>query len=113
MTMEITRPRDQRAKLALEAAVREALKSPPPVDVSVSAHDNNSFEPSFYVRVTMPSRADFPGSATRNQLVVKMMDALAQLDDDRFVYLYFDPYDESAADPPDEEDDLGQDADLL
>ena len=112
MTTEKTRPRDQRAKLALEAAVREALQSPPPVDVRVSAHDNNSFEPSFYVKVTMPSQADIPDTTIQNRVAGKMIEALEQIDEDRFPYLYFGPYAQDA-DLSDDEDDFGQDADLL
>ena len=112
MTMEMTRPRDQRAKVALEATIRDALKSPPPVDIRVSAHDNHSFEPSFYVKVTMPSKADIPDTTTQNRVAGKMIEALEQIDEDRFPYLYFGPYDQDA-DLSDEEDEFGQDADLL
>ena len=112
MTMEKTMTRDERAKLTLEATVREALQSPSPKEIRVSAHDNNSFEPSFYVHVTMPSEADIPDSKTENELVVKMMEALERIDEDRYPYLYFGPYDHDA-DVSGEEDDFGQDADLL
>lgn len=112
MTTELARPRDQRTKLALENAVREALISPAPTEVRVSARDNHSFEPSFYVSVTMPSQADIPDSTTQNQRVVKMMGALERIDEDRYPYLYFGPY-EQEADLSDEEGDFGRDEDLL
>jgi hypothetical protein len=56
--------------------------------LSVTAREDHSGEPAYYVSVTMKSSKDVPTTAVGNDLTHRMRLALAERDDDRFPYLY-------------------------
>jgi hypothetical protein len=90
--------RDERARAALEAAVLDFLRSPPPKRISVTARDNHTGDPAFYVFVEMPSEADIPDVPARRPLKAAMAAALEKIDDGRFPYLHFGPREETGGD---------------
>ncbi len=103
MTAKLKTRRDERARDALEAVIREALRSRQVAGISVSAHDNHTGEPALYVYVTMGSEAEIPDILLQNKLMQKMISALEQVEDDRFPYLHFGPREQSL-DPQDDDE---------
>ena len=91
MTTHVTSTRDERAQATVDAVIRDALQSPAPKEITISARDNHSGEPSLYVYVVMPEERFIPDVATQNRLSSQLMTALQRLDDNRFPYLFYGP----------------------
>lgn len=91
MTTQLVSARDQRAWAAIEAVIRDALRSPPPENIYFSAHNNHSGEPSVYVYIMMPEERFIPDIASQNRLSGELLTALQSLDDDRFPYVHYGP----------------------
>jgi hypothetical protein len=89
MTTKIVSNRDERALAAIKTVVDKELAGRPIERVIVTPRDNHSGEPAFYVTVVVASEKDVPQVSEQNRLVVRMIEELEQLDDDRFPYLHF------------------------
>jgi hypothetical protein len=96
MTTQSLMTKDERARAALEAAVSEVLRSPPPKGVSVTARDNHTGEPTLYAFDTMQAEKDIPDVSAQRRLTIAMVAALEKIDDRRVPYLYFGPREETA-----------------
>lgn len=81
--------RDERAISAIKSVLTKELAGLSPERIIVTARENHSGEPALYVLVVVTAEQDIPGEREQNRLVVRMVDALDQLEESRFPYLYF------------------------
>ncbi|HXT07937.1 MAG TPA: hypothetical protein VN715_13485 [Roseiarcus sp.] len=91
MTTRTLSNRDAKARAAIESVVKKELAGRPLERIIVTARENHSGEPALYVLVVVASEQDIPGEREQNRVVVKMVEALEQIDDARFPYLHFGP----------------------
>jgi hypothetical protein len=89
MTTRVLSNRDAKARSAIEAVINTELAGLPPKRIVVTPRENYSGEPALYVLVVVSSEQDIPAEPDQNRLVVRMVDALEQIEDSRFPYLYF------------------------
>jgi len=84
---------------AIKAAVYKLIDKSVIEDVTVTASDDQSGEPSLFVTVYLRDGRDRPHAKIAIELVTAMRHALYDVDDERFPYLSFSaPDDEEAED---------------
>jgi hypothetical protein len=88
MTTQTRSNRDVKARSAIESVLRTELALSPE-RIIVTPRENHSGEPALYVLVVAASEQDIPGEPEQNRLVVRMIEALNEIDDSRFPYLTF------------------------
>ena len=89
MTTRTLSRRDEEAKTVLKTVVDKELAGRPIERIIVTPRDNHSGEPAFYVTVVVASEKDVPPVSEQNRLVVRMIEELERIDEDRFPYLHF------------------------
>jgi hypothetical protein len=65
-------------------------------EIRVTAQENRSGEPAYYVGVTMKARKDVPDIPRQNQLTHQLKSALTARDDTRFPYLFLNAADDES-----------------
>jgi hypothetical protein len=79
-------------------------------EIRVTAQENRSGEPAYYVGVTMKATKDMPDIPRQNELTHRLKSALAARDDYRFPYLFLNAADdESGPGDADEFESLDED----
>ena len=90
-----------RIEAEIKRIVTDALGPDLIEEIRVSARDDHSGEPAFYVGVTMRFGRDVPGPIKQNEINRELVVGLAELDETRFPYLFFDALDDEREPEPD------------